>query len=77
MDIYTNFSVDYNIIDISNIIDIQKYLIKKTWYKLLFEFIKKMFVGLLSVFTLGSFDESLVSNLKGPMKCVSLNNHPF
>ena len=32
-----DFSVDYNIIDISNIINIHKYLIKnKKWYKIVF-----------------------------------------
>ena len=34
-----------------------------------------MFIGLLSVCTI-SFGESLVSNSKGPISCVSLNNHP-
>ena len=31
--------------------------------------------GLLNVCTLECFDETLVSNSKGPIKCVSLNNH--
>ena len=35
-----------------------------------------MFIGLLSVYTIGSFGESLLSNSKGPVKCVSLNKHP-
>ena len=35
-----------------------------------------MFIGLLSVCTIGSFGESLVSNSKGPIKCVTLNNRP-
>ena len=30
------FSVDYDIIDTSNIINIHKYLMKKTWYKIMF-----------------------------------------
>ena len=38
-----------------------------------------MFIGLLSVCKIvqlyGSFGESLVSNSKGPTKCVFLNNH--
>ena len=38
-------------------------------------FIKKMFIGLLSVWTMWSFGESLVSNSKVPIKYVSLNNH--
>ena len=35
-----------------------------------------MLIGLLSVYKIGSFGESLVSTLKGIMKYVSLNNHP-
>ena len=31
-----------------------------------------MIIGLLSVGTIGRFSEPFVSNLKGPMKCVSL-----
>ena len=38
-------------------------------------FIKKMFIGLLSVWTMWSFGESLVSNSKVPIKYVSLNNY--
>ena len=39
-----------------------------------FGFIKKVFIGSLSVCTIWCFGESLVSNSK--IKCVSLNNHP-
>ena len=42
-----DFSVDYRAFDTSNIIDIQEYLMKKTWYKIIFGLIKKMFMGLL------------------------------
>ena len=35
-----------------------------------------MFIRLLSVYTIESFGESLVSNSKRFVKCVSLNNHP-
>ena len=42
----------------------------------MFEFINKMFVGLLSITTVISFGKSLVFNFKGPIKCVSLNNQP-
>ena len=42
----------------------------------MFGFIEKMFTGLLSACTIGSLGESLGSNLKRPMKCVSLNNQP-
>ena len=37
------FSVDYNIIKTSIIIDINNYLMKK-WYKIMFRIIKKMFI---------------------------------
>ena len=37
-------------------------------------FIKKMFVGLLNFCTIQNFDKSLVSNSKGPIKCLTLNN---
>ena len=36
----------------------------------MFAFIKQMFIELLSAFATGSFGESLVSNLKRPIKCV-------
>ena len=35
-----------------------------------------MFIGLLSVCTIESFGESLVSNLKGPINFLTLNNRP-
>ena len=43
----------------------------------MFGFIKKVFIRLSSVCTIGRFRESLVSNLKGPIKSVSLNNYPW
>ena len=36
-----------------------------------------MFIRLLSVSLIRSFGESLVSNSKGPIKCVSLNNQSY
>ena len=57
------FSVDYNIIKTSIIIDINNYLMKK-WYKIMFGIIKKMFILLLS---------SIV-NFSDNKKSVSLNN---
>ena len=42
------FSVDFNPIDTNNILDICKYIMKKTWYKIMFRFIKKMFIRLLT-----------------------------
>ena len=35
-----------------------------------------MFIGLLSACTIGSFGESLSSNSRWPIKCVSLDNQP-
>ena len=43
-----DFSVDYNVIDTSNIIDIHKYLMKKTSYKIMLGIIKKNLIVLLS-----------------------------
>ena len=42
----------------------------------MFAFIKKMFNELLSACATGSFGESLVPNLKRPIKCVQKKNHP-
>ena len=40
----------------------------------MFRLIFKMFIGLLSTCTIGSFDASLASNSKGYIACVFLNN---
>ena len=40
----------------------------------MFRFIKRMFIGLLSACTKGRFGELLVSDSKGTIKCVSVNN---
>ena len=58
------FSVDFDPTD-NNILDIHKYLMKRTWYKIIFGLIKKIFIGLLS---------SIV-NAYNYTKCVSLINH--
>ena len=70
------FSVDYNATDTSNILNIHRYWMKETWNKIVFWFIKIVLIGLLRVYTIGRFGESLVFNSKGPLKCVSLSNHP-
>ena len=41
-----NFYVGFNPIDTSDNLDIHKYLIKRTWYKIIFGLIKKTFIGL-------------------------------
>ena len=51
-------------------------LLKKTQYKIMFKFIKKMYIGLLSSCTTVSFGKSLSSNFEERQKCVSLNNQP-
>ena len=40
----------------------------------MFRFIQKMFIGLLSVCTIGPFSESLASNSQEPIKGISLTN---
>ena len=47
------FSVDFNPIDTNDILDIHKYLMKKTWYKM-FLLIKKIFTRLLTGLVNGS-----------------------
>ena len=39
-------SVDFNPIDTNEILDIHRYLMKRTWYKIMFGLIKKIFIGL-------------------------------
>ena len=39
------FSIDYGGIDADDILDIHKCLMKKTRFKIMFGFIKKMFIG--------------------------------
>ena len=36
-----DFSIDYDAIAVDDILDIHKYFNEKTWYKTMFEFIKK------------------------------------
>ena len=43
----------------------------------MFGFTKTMFIGLLSVNTIGNVYESLVSYWKGSIKCLTLNNRPY
>ena len=69
-----DFSVDYITIDTSNIWNIQWKNI--TWYKIIFRFIKKMFIGVLRACTKGSFGESSASSSTGHVKFVSLHNWP-
>ena len=43
-----NFTVEFKPIDSNNILDIHKYLMKRARYKIMFELIKKGFIGLLT-----------------------------
>ena len=47
-------SVDFNPIDAKDFSDIHKYLIKITWYIIMLELIKKIFIGLLTCLVSGS-----------------------
>ena len=58
------FTVNFSPIDTNNILDIRKYLMKKTWCKLMFGLIKKIFIVLLIALLNGS-------NYR---KCVLLSN---
>ena len=58
------FSFDFNPIDTNNILDIHNYLMKRTWYKIMFGLIKKIFIGLLTGLVNGS----------NHTKCTSLSN---
>ena len=58
------FCFDYRALNTSNIIDILKYFMKKTWSKIIFGLLKKLFIG---------FSTGLV-NGSNHKKCVSLSN---
>ena len=58
------FSVDFNPIDINDVLHIHKYLMKRTCYKIMFGLIKKIFNGLFTDLANGS----------NHTKCVSLIN---
>ena len=48
---------------------------KETWYKIMFGFIKKMFIEL-TAGIIKSVGESLVCNSEGPIKFISPRNQP-
>ena len=68
-----NFYVDYETIDISDIIKIYKYLMEKQDIKQCLDFKK----CLLSALASRSLGESLTSISQGRIKCISLNNKLF
>ena len=61
-----DFTVDYESIDVAETFYICKYLMQKTWHKIMFGFIKKVFIGLLSVCTTRFCDRTY--NSKGAIK---------
>ena len=61
------FSVNFNPIDTNKILDIYKYLMKGTWYKIMSGLFKKMFARLLV---------SIV-NTSNNTKCVFLSNQKY
>ena len=56
------FCFDFNPVDTNVILDIHKYFMKKTWYKIMFGLINKIFIG------------SFLVNGSNRTKCVSLSN---
>ena len=60
------FSVDFNPID-NDILDIHKYLMKRTWYKIMFGLILKKIIGLSTGLVNGS----------NHTKCVLLSNEKY
>ena len=56
--------VNFNPADTNNILNIHKYLIKRTWYKVMFQLSKKIFSGLLT---------SIVKS-SNHTQCISLSN---
>ena len=72
------FSVDYNPIDNNNILDIHKYLMKITWYKIMFGLIKKIFIGLLSSVVNASYHTKYIylSNQRCKIQPTLINLHP-
>ena len=61
-----DFSVDYDAIVVSHILDIHKYLMKKNSIKM-FRFVKRIFISTMMCF---GCNLSSVS----PLECVSMNN---
>ena len=58
------FSVDFNPIDNDDVLVTHKCLMKRTWYKIMFGLIKKIFMGLLIN----------IVNASNHTKCLSLSN---
>ena len=61
------FSVDFNPVRTNGILDIQKYLMKRKWYKIMLGLIKKIFIGWLTGLVNGS----------NHTKCILLSNQKY
>ena len=72
------FSIDFNPIDNNDILDIHKYLIKRTWQKLMFALIKQIFIGLLTRLVNGSNHTKCLwlRNQKCVIQPTLINLHP-
>ena len=72
------FSVDFHPIDINDFLDIHKYLMKRTWYEIMFRLIKKIFNELLTGLVNGSNDTKCdsLSNQKWKNQPTLINLHP-
>ena len=72
------FPVDSNPIDNNDILDILKKLMKRTWYKIIFGLIMKIYTGLLTGLVNGSNHTKCIS--LGNQKCMTqstlINLHP-
>ena len=70
--------VNFNPIDTKDILDIHKYLMKRTWYKM-FGLIKKIFIGLLTGLVNASNHTQWVSlsNQKCVIQPILINLHPY
>ena len=65
------FSVDYDIFDVIDFINIHKNLLKKLGIRLYLNFFKTQLIGLLRAGTTEIFGRSIVSNSKESIKYVS------
>ena len=72
------FFIDFNPIDNNDILDIHKYLMKRTWQKIMFALIKQIFIGLLTRLVNGSNHTKCVwlRNQKCIIQPTLINLHP-
>ena len=72
------FSVDFNPIDINDILNMHKNLMKRVWHEIMFELIKKRFIGLLTGLVNGSNYTKyvLLSNQKCEIQPTLMNLPP-